>query len=162
LVNSKVSVGSDPSKKIEELQKATIAWLAVVKAYNQCDALLEKQLAKLGVQVAEHEVLMNLSKVPGSTQQEIAKYCFSAKSGISMLITKLENDGLVVRRPDAVDARVKRVSLTAKGNRLAAKTLQVQIAVVQAMTSEISESELETIHRTMVLASVELEAMLKA
>ena len=104
----------------------TQSWLAVVRAYNLCDAVMTARLAALGVRVAEHEVLANLATAPGITQQALAARCFVAKSGVSMLLSQMEARGWVRREADAADARVKRLQLTPAGQTMAAQTLQVQ------------------------------------
>lgn len=69
------------------------SWLSVVNAYHLCDALMTRRLAELGVRTPEHEILANLRRAPGITQQVLASRCFSAKSHISALLTLLEGRG---------------------------------------------------------------------
>ena len=144
------------------LESATASWLAVVRAYNLCDAALTQQLAPLGLRIGEHEVLANLHRVPQLTQQQLAERCFVAKSGVSMLVTKMEAAGLVQRDADAVDARVKRLSLTTDGRRLAVAAQKVQIDVVSAMVAGTSARDLKIIGAAMRRASQALEQMLQA
>jgi len=66
----------------------TRTWLAVVRAYNLCDAAMSARLAELGLRVGEHEVLATLATAPGITQQALAARCFVAKSGVSMLLAQ--------------------------------------------------------------------------
>ena len=80
------------------------AWFGVVRAYNLCDAAMASQLAVLGLRVGEHEVLANLMLNPGMTQQALAKRCFVAKSGISMLLTRMEAQALLRREADPSDS----------------------------------------------------------
>jgi MarR family len=91
------------------------SWLSVVRAYNLCDALMTRRFAALGVRTAEHEILANLRRDPGLSQQTLAARCFTAKSSLSGVITDLEQRGWVRREPDPADARAKRLSLTAEG-----------------------------------------------
>jgi len=137
----------------------TQSWLAVVRAYNLCDAVMAARLAALGVRVAEHEVLANLATAPGITQQALAQRCFVAKSGVSMLLTQMEGRGWVRREADAADARVKRLQLTPAGQALAAQSLQVQAQVVVAMVAGSSEAELELVTAVMQRVSAQLEAL---
>jgi DNA-binding MarR family transcriptional regulator len=143
------------------LESVTTSWLSVVRAYNLCDAALTQRLAPLGLRIGEHEVLANLLRVPQLTQQQLAERCFVAKSGVSMLVTKMEAAGLVQRDADAVDARVKRLSLTDDGRRLAVATQKIQIDVVKAMISGTSASDLKIIGTAMQRASQALEQMLQ-
>jgi DNA-binding MarR family transcriptional regulator len=137
----------------------TQAWLAVVRAYNLCDVVMSARLAELGVRVAEHEVLATMASAPGLTQQALAARCFVAKSGVSMLLTQMQERGLVLRESDAADARVKRLYLTPAGQALAAQTLQVQAEVVAAMVQGATEAEFATVLEVMSRASTQLEAM---
>lgn len=57
-------------------------------------------------------VLVNLLRLPGLSQQELAKRCLVAKIGISMRLTRMVGEGLLKREADATDARVRRLRLT--------------------------------------------------
>jgi DNA-binding MarR family transcriptional regulator len=138
---------------------ANSAWLAVVRAYNLCNAAMTSRLAALEVRVGEHEVLANLSLTPGITQQELAGRCFVAKSGISMLIGRMETDGLLRRESDIADGRIKRLFLSAAGARLARRTLAIQEEVVGEMARELSASELAALASVMRRVCLRLEHM---
>lgn len=140
----------------------TLAWLACVRAYNLCEAVMTARLAALGLRVGEHEVLATIATTPGITQQALAARCFVAKSGVSMLVAHMESRGWVVRESDSADARVKRLSLTPEGVTIAQQTLQVQAEVVRAMVGGASEDEMETVRRVMNSASDALELMRSA
>lgn len=150
--NSRASGGPSP--------QAMQSWLAVVRSYHLCEAVLTQRLSALGLKLAEHEVLVNLVRSPGSTQQGLAQRCFVAKSGVSMLVSRMVQAGLVLRRPDEVDARAWRLSLTAKGERLARQAVAVQAEVVEAMTQGSSEAELQAIGEAMMRAGDVLQGLL--
>lgn len=141
---------------------AVQSWLAVVRAYNLCDAVLSERLAPLGIRLADHEVLVNLHRAPGITQQQLAQRCFVAKSGVSMLVTRMEGEGLLLREADPVDARVRRLSLTADGEALAARALLVQGEVLAAMVAGTSPEHLAVITEAMQRASEALTRLRQA
>jgi DNA-binding MarR family transcriptional regulator len=138
--------------------RGTDAWLKVIESYNLCIQLLGKRLEKANVSVAEHDVLIALLHNPGATQQQIAKACFVAKSGVSMLLAKLEVSGLVRREADESDARIKRAYLTAKGEKTALKTFSIQQEIVDLMAKPVSDSDLKTIATVMESVSTRLRA----
>jgi DNA-binding MarR family transcriptional regulator len=138
------------------------AWLSVVRAYNLCDAAMTQRLAAIGLKLAEHEVLVHLLRTPALTQQQLAQRCFVAKSGISMLLSRMEHDGWVRRTVDDSDARIKRLALTSAGKALAVKSRAIQQAVLSAMVGPASPDELATVARAMVRASTALEDLLQA
>ncbi len=135
------------------------AWLAVVRAYLLCDAVLAARLAAVGVRVGEHEVLINLARTPGMTQQELAQRSFVAKSGVSMLISHMEKQGLVLRKADVSDARIKRVYLTRSGEVLASQCIEIQAEMVEGMTHTFTDEELRTVELAMQRTSEQLETM---
>lgn len=137
----------------------TKTWLAVVRAYNLCDAAMSVRLAELGLRIGDHEVLATLTTMPGITQQELAARCFVTKSGVSMLLAQLEAKGWVRREADASDARVKRLTLTAAGEKIAALSLKTQSEVVTAMVAGSSEAELTFVTNVMEAVSARLEAL---
>lgn len=53
------------------------------------------------------------------TQQELARVLHVDKSNVARLCAKMERDGLATQQPAENDRRSRRVSLTAKGRRLA-------------------------------------------
>ncbi len=122
---------------------AAKAWFSVVRAYNLCDATLTTRLSTLGLRVGEHEVLANLMLQPGMTQQALARRCFVAKSGISMLITRMEAQGLLRREADTQDGRIKRLYLSSAGEALAVQTMAIQDEIVGAMMAPLSKSKSE-------------------
>ena len=128
---------------------ATLAWLAVVQAYNECAATLSQHLAPLGLSVLEHEVLVNLLRSDGLTQRELAHRCFSAKSGISMLVTRFQADGLIERRRSQEDKRAWNLSLTSKGQALAEKSLRIQTMIIRTMAWSFDKPELERLKSQM-------------
>ena len=141
---------------------AVRSWLSVVRAYNLCDALMAQRLAALGVRTAEHEVLANLLREPGMSQQTLAARCFSAKSHISGLVGQLEERGLVRRDADPADARAKRLSLTRSGDALARRTGAVQAEVVRLMAQSLPARDLALVERAMNRVSETLLACASA
>jgi DNA-binding MarR family transcriptional regulator len=135
-------------------------WLSVVRAYHLCDALMARRLAALGVRTAEHEILANLLREPGITQQQLAQRCFTAKSHISTLLSSLEERGWVRRETNPADARSKQLYLTAAGERMAAKTGAVQADVVAGMCAGEQARALLDVKAAMVRVSERLQRLL--
>jgi DNA-binding MarR family transcriptional regulator len=138
----------------------TQAWLSTVRAYNLCETVVSRRLAEIHLRVGDLEVLATLATKPGLNQRELAARCFITKSGVSMLLSQMEERGLVTRDTDADDARTKRLTLTAAGLALAEQAMRIQAGVVQAMVAGSSEAELATIGRVMERVSAQLEALL--
>jgi DNA-binding MarR family transcriptional regulator len=143
-------------------ERVVRSWLSVVQAYNLCDALMARRMAALGVRVVEHEILANLRREPGLSQQALAARCFTAKSHLSGLIADLEQRGWVRRESDPADARAKRLTLTAEGARVAERTARAQADVVALMAAAISPSALAQVQTAMAAVSERLQQALDA
>jgi DNA-binding MarR family transcriptional regulator len=140
--------------------EAVRSWLSVVKTYNLCDALLARELAAIGLRTAEHEVLTNLLREPGLSQQALAQRCFTAKSHISALLTSMEARRWLRRESNLQDARAKSLFLEQAGLLMAEQSSQVQARVVQLMAKAISDEQLSQVHEAMVAVGTALEAQL--
>ncbi len=146
-----------PTDFSHDKNTATLAWLSVVRVYNLCDAAMATRLAPLGLRVGEHEVLANLLRAPGITQQELAKRCFVAKSGISMMLTRMEAQGLLRREADAKDGRIKRLYLSDTGEPLAQQSMTIQDEIVTLMMAPLSGDELAAMTQLSARVSERLE-----
>ena len=138
----------------------TQAWLSTVRVYNLCESVISRRLAAIQLRVGDLEVLATLATTPGLSQRELAARCFITKSGVSMLLSQMEERGLVTRTADAGDARSKRLDLTGDGLKLAAQAMKIQSEVVSVMVDGVSERELADIQRVMNRVSAQLEALL--
>ncbi|MBX3587407.1 MAG: MarR family winged helix-turn-helix transcriptional regulator [Ramlibacter sp.] len=143
----------------DDLADTRRAWLSVVRAYNLCTNALSTRLAAMDLHLSEHEVLVNLAHTPHMTQQELAARCFVAKSGISMLLKRMEAQGLVAREPDEADGRIKRLALTPAGTRLATRVRAIQTEVVTAMGQGMSPEETALVTDVMDRVSAQLVAL---
>ncbi|MEO1481774.1 MAG: MarR family transcriptional regulator [Myxococcota bacterium] len=125
------------------------AWIEVVKTYERCHRLMSVRFAKLGLSVAQHEVLLALGREEGLSQVALASRLLSAKSNVTALLKRLENASLIERRPDAHDGRSQRVFLTPDGRKLLRKSSKVQGEIVQLMTEGFEDEEAEALRRSM-------------
>jgi MarR family transcriptional regulator for hemolysin len=89
----------------------------------------------LGVTRSQWWVIAHLGRHDGMIQTDLAKVLDLGKASLGSLVDRLEVSEFIVRRPDEIDRRAKRVYLTAKGNAL--------IAQIKAPSHELSERMLE-------------------
>jgi DNA-binding MarR family transcriptional regulator len=130
-------------------EAALRSWLAVVRTYHLCDALLTRRLGVLGVRTPEHEILVNVQREPGIGQQALAQRCFTAKSHVSGLVGELQSRGWLRREPDPKDARAKCLYLTAAGAAMAQQTAAVQAEVVALMGQALTPAAMAQVTAAM-------------
>jgi DNA-binding MarR family transcriptional regulator len=90
-------------------------------AMKKIDRYLASQLEEYGVSVPQSFVLFALLEEDGSTLKEIGTKAQIDSSSMTVLVDKLENEGLLERKLDSQDRRAIRVFLTPKGRDLAAR-----------------------------------------
>jgi DNA-binding MarR family transcriptional regulator len=145
----------------EPSAEAVRSWLSVVQAYNLCDALLARELAKIGLRNAEYEVLSHLLRSPGLSQQALSERCFIAKSHISALLTVMQERAWLRRENHPQDARAKSLFLEPAGQEVAERGRLVQTQVVKVMAQAISPEQMRQVHEAMLAVNLALEAQLR-
>jgi DNA-binding MarR family transcriptional regulator len=108
---------------------------------------LEKE--KIPLTIVEFVLLYRLSVMNEDeiTQKHFAQLEGKHKSVILRQIDGLEIKKLVERNVDAADRRKNNISLTKKGNELLKRVLQIENEMMEAMTTGISEEELEILKK---------------
>ena len=92
----------------------------LAKATQRWNELLAERFARAGhgdVRPAYGSVLVPLFEEDGLRMGELARRARLSKQTMTQLVARLERDGLVERRPDAVDGRAALVYLTERSRR---------------------------------------------
>ncbi|KZM76405.1 MULTISPECIES: MarR family winged helix-turn-helix transcriptional regulator [Cellulosimicrobium] len=86
-------------------------------------------------------VLGFLAQNPGAIQRDIAAVSRTSAASVTSLLKGLEQRGLVERRPDPDNARVKRVETTPAGARLIAGFQDAMTAADETILAPLDEAE---------------------
>tara|TARA_X000001036_G_scaffold279428_1_gene259543 strand:+ start:3618 stop:4067 length:450 start_codon:yes stop_codon:yes gene_type:complete len=79
----------------------------------------------------------------GISQKEISEYCLKDKTSVTKIIDTLEKKNLVVRVPDQLDHRIKRVVLSNKGKKLFLEVIPVMELTRNQLREGITEKEVQ-------------------
>ena len=118
---------------------------------SQVDRLCTKKFSqnahKLGMDITQDQwiVLGPIWKQKGISQKEIAEYCGKDKTSVTKIIDTLEKKSYVVRFPDQIDQRVKRVVLSNKGKKLMNDVMPVIEQTHNDVRIGISDREIEAL-----------------
>jgi len=91
----------------------------------------EDHAAAVGLTHVQHQLLVAIKGHPGDTApsiRELADYLLLRHHSAVELVNRAEAAGFVRRSPDARDARVVRVDLTRKGDRLVTELTEAHLA----------------------------------
>ena len=124
--------------------------------------VVDKALGPSGITRSQWWVITNLSRHDGKgmMQTELARVLDIGKVALGGLIDRLENNGYVVRRPDPVDRRAKRIELTDSGVKLLAAIQDKASQLNREMIIDISAEEVaatEDILHRMKLRLLEMD-----
>ncbi|MGG6897173.1 MULTISPECIES: MarR family winged helix-turn-helix transcriptional regulator [Rhizobium] len=129
------------------------SWIAVARACQLMQQSLARALAHLDIKPPHLDILVNLFRFEGISQQELARKLLVGRSNMSMLLPQMEKRGLIERRGDKQDKRVLRLYLTAEGRRVTEEAMTIQTALIDRMMSHapVEECEIMTAHMERVV-----------
>lgn len=124
-------------------------WIAVARACHVVQQELGRRLKPLDLKTPHMEILLNLLRREGISQQELAARLLVGRSNMTMLLPQLEKRGLVERRPDPGDRRALRLFLTNEGKALAGRAVAIQTELVDEVMSLSSPEECDMVGNIM-------------
>jgi DNA-binding MarR family transcriptional regulator len=114
-------------------------WIAVARACQLMQLTLARNMTHLEIKPPHLDILINLYRREGISQQELARKLLVGRSNMSMLLPQLEKRGLIERRADARDKRVLRLHLTDEGKAVTEQAMKVQTALIDTVMATSSE-----------------------
>ena len=130
-------------------------WIATARAFQVMSLTLTRALQGLDLKPPHLDILANVYRFPGISQQDLANKLLVGRSNLSMLLPQLEQRGLIERRTDPDDRRVLRLTLRPAGEGLTENALTIQSEVIERSMSTSSPEECDivgAVMRRMVLA----------
>ncbi len=95
----------------------------------------------LGLTRAQWLCLGRLARFPGVTQRELAELMDVAPITLSRIVTRLERDGLITRRADPADRRVRRLYLTPAAGPIIAELFALARRLEEEMLAVLTPAE---------------------
>lgn len=135
------------------LSPGVTAWLRLVRAHQKVDRALAEHLRRYGLSPAQLDVLVQVGGRPGLTQQELAERLLVTKGNVCQILGRMEEQGLLTRRPDG---RANRVGLTPAGARLRAEVVPAHEARIAELLVALSPGDQAALRR--LLRAVERAA----
>ena len=109
----------------------------------------DRRAVGLGVTRAQWKVLFRLDRKPGLRQIELADKLDIEPITLSRIVDRLEEAGLVERRPDPADRRAWRLHVTAQAQPLIAKLRAVADEMIAETFSGIDPNDIEITRRVL-------------
>ena len=122
----------------DELDDLNVKLMRVARAHRTQAASL---LSEVGLHPGQEALLMELWDHDGRTQANLADALGVEPPTVTKMLQRMENAGLVDRRPDATDRRAMRVYLTPKGRRLKNRVDRLWVELEQRTMGEMSDRQ---------------------
>ena len=97
----------------------------------------------LNISLDQWMVLGPIWQLGSPSQKDLGEICLRDKPSITRIIDSLEKKSLVVRVPDQIDHRIKRVILTNSGKQLFYDVLPIMEKTREEVRGDIPEEEIE-------------------
>ncbi|HEX8032985.1 MAG TPA: MarR family transcriptional regulator [Ktedonobacterales bacterium] len=117
---------------------SVISWLRLARVHQKVSRATTEFMREYGLSMAQFDVLAQISATDGCTQQELADRLFVTKGNISQLLERLEQRGLIRRKPQG---RAYRLYLTDEGQSLTAKAIPTQEEFIARLFGGLSYDE---------------------
>ncbi|MFC4452681.1 MarR family winged helix-turn-helix transcriptional regulator [Deinococcus sonorensis] len=101
-----------PPTTDSERRRAVLAWARLGRAYQALLLQTEASVRDHGLSGMEFDILAHVAGRPGLTQQDLASRLFVSQGNVTYQVSKLEERGLLERRPAG---RSNTLHLTAAG-----------------------------------------------
>ena len=97
----------------------------------------------LNISMDQWMILGPIWQLESPSQKDLGEICLRDKPTITRIIDSLEDKSLVVRVPDQIDHRIKRVILTNAGKQLFYDVLPIMERTREEVRGDIPEEEIE-------------------
>jgi DNA-binding MarR family transcriptional regulator len=119
---------------------AVLAWLRMARFTNKLTRSGGEQLRCLGLSLGQFGVLAHVGAADGMSQTELADALSLTQGNICQLVDKLEQAGLLLRRPDG---RTNRLYLTERGQALYDDVVPAHEALIEDHFSSLTPRQQE-------------------
>lgn len=115
------------------------------RAHRFLNRALLQRIADFGLSAEQYAILRSLQASGEVRQTELVHDFCSDPSTVTTMLALLERQGIVRRRTDAGDGRVRRVSLSPRGARLAEALFEVTRPIRKGIDKSLSKREQATL-----------------
>ncbi len=103
--------------------------------------VLRKRIAPLGIVPGQFPALLALWEKDGLTQKELLAMLDIEQATLANTLTRMERDGLIIRKEHPADARARTIHLTEQGRSIRDAAYQTAMHINQDILADLSEEE---------------------
>lgn len=127
------------------------------QAQHTLRTAMYQPLAEIGITAAQYSVLSVADAEPGLSGAELARDTMLTPQSVNAIVVHLERAGLLGRRPDGRDQRLRRIYVSRAGREVLAAARPAVWAVEQQMVAALTEAEQATFRRQLTGCALALD-----
>lgn len=132
---------------MEQHTLSSLIWLRMARFVQRSNQLSNEFLERYDMTAAQFDVLAQIHIYEPITQMDLAEKLTVSRGGMSRMLTRLENERLIVRKQDW---KIKYISLTDKGRVLIQQAMPEQAKFQSSMFDEVlDEAEKKQLYSLM-------------
>lgn len=114
-----------------------VSWL-VTDTARLMRTVFDRRAKVLGLTRPQWLAIVRLHRRPGASQSELADMMEIEKAPAGRIVDRMEEKGLVERRPDPGDRRINRIYLTARGEQIFEAIYPLSVQTVRDALTDLS------------------------
>ncbi len=103
--------------------------------------VLRKRIAPLGIVPGQFPTLLALWEKDGLTQKELLALVDIEQATLANTLTRMERDGLIVRKEHPADARARTIHLTEQGSSIRNDAYEAALQINEDVLADLSDEE---------------------
>ncbi|MBI4670540.1 MAG: MarR family transcriptional regulator [Chloroflexi bacterium] len=119
-------------------QASVLAWIHLMRIHHKVQRREITHLAEYDLTLPQFDVLAQLHREEGITQQCLADRLLVTKGNVCGLMDRMVEQGLVERRADPEDRRAYMLHLTPKGKALIQEVLPAQSRIIAEQIEKLA------------------------
>ncbi len=103
--------------------------------------VLRKRVAPLGIVPGQFPALLALWEKDGLTQKELLSMLDIEQATLANTLTRMERDGLIIRKEHPADARARTIHVTEQGSSIRDDAYRTAMQINEEVLADLSEEE---------------------
>lgn len=103
--------------------------------------VLRKRISPLGIVPGQFPTLLALWEKDGLTQKELLAMLDIEQATLANTLTRMERDGLIIRKEHPADARARTIHLTEQGHSIRDEAYQSAMQINEEVLADLSDDE---------------------
>ncbi len=123
--------------------------ILIANVRNSLKNHVEKELLPYNITPAQRLIILRLCEKDDLTQRELAQDTYFKQSSLTLLLDKLERNGLIIRKPKNDDRRAYLIGITPKGRELKDILINIGDETEEKALEGIKGEDIEILTRTL-------------